>query len=100
MLQPVICDAIRQRRLLRFRYKDHLTLTTVEPYVFGDNQKDHAALRAWLVEGETHSNTGKRWRMYLVDEMTNVELLGLRFEHNQPDYQPNDEGFKHIVCRA
>jgi hypothetical protein len=100
MLQPAICDAIRQRRLLRFRYKDHLTPTTVEPYVCGDNLKDHAALRAWLVEGETHSTAGKRWRMYLVDEMKDLEVLGARFDRNQPDYEPNDEGFNRIVCRA
>jgi hypothetical protein len=52
-----ICDALQRRRLLRFRYKDHLGPTVVEPYVYGENKSGNLVLSAWLVSGETHDLT-------------------------------------------
>lgn len=96
----IICDAISRRRLLSFRYKDHVTPTVVEPYLYGINQADHHALRAWLREGATHSVNGPRWRMYLPEEMRDIQVLDERFDTNRPGYHAIDNGFAHILCRV
>jgi hypothetical protein len=100
MHNEIICEAINHRRLLRFRYKDHLSTTVVEPYVFGVNEASHHALRAWLREGATHSGTGSRWRMYLPVEMKDLQVLEERFDPNRPGYKAVDHGFTHILCRV
>jgi hypothetical protein len=95
-----ICDALRQRRHLRFYYKDHLTPTVVEPYTYGENTAGNLALSAWLISGETHDRRLPSWRLYLASEMHRVEVLEIGFETNRAEYNPNDSRFKHIRCRV
>lgn len=99
MYRSQICDALGRRHLLRFRYKDHATFTTVEPYTFGENKSGHLALSAWLVAGETHDAKQPFWRLYLEDEMHGVEVLKDSFPKNRSGYKPNDSRFAVIHCR-
>lgn len=94
-----ICDALRGRHLLRFRYRDHLTATVVEPYTYGINKKGHQVLSAWLITGETHDVHPPFWRLYLETDMSQVEVLDDRFENNRRGYNPNAKEFEHIQCR-
>jgi hypothetical protein len=100
MHSSLICDALNQRRLLRFRYKDHTTTTTVEPYTYGENKAGNTVLSAWLVAGETHDNKPPFWRLYRESEMHNVEVLSEAFSQNRVGYNPNDSGFQVIRCRV
>ena len=100
MYGPLICDAIIRRRLLRFRYKDHASSTTVEPYTFGLNKAEHFVLSAWLVAGATHEDQPPYWRLYRLDEMHQVEVLQESFATNRPGYKPNDSRFARIDCRV
>jgi hypothetical protein len=94
-----ICDALQRRRLIRFRYKDHLGPTVVEPYVYGENKAGNLVLAAWLVSGETKDVTPPLWRLYRDDEMHMVEVLPEVFRTNRADYKPNDSRFEFIRCR-
>ncbi len=96
----LICDALERRRLLRFRYRDHVGATTVEPYVYGANTAGHLVLSAWLVSGATHDAGPERWRLYLDSEMRAVEMLPDEFHANRPDYKPNDARFRLIRCQV
>lgn len=100
MYASAICEALNQRRLLRFRYKDHATLSTVEPYTFGANKKGNDALSAWLVSGTTHDDRPPFWRLYLVSEMTQIEVLAEDFASNRDGYNPSDTRFQVIRCRV
>lgn len=100
MHAPIICDALRRRRHLRFWYKNHPTATVVEPYTYGENSAGHNALSAWLVSGETHDVQPPLWRFYLESEMTRVEVLPDVFAANRTGYNPNDSRFKVIRCRV
>ncbi len=100
MYDQLICEAIRQRRQLRFRYKDYYATTVVEPYVFGVNEAEHRALRAWLISGVTHSDTLSKWRMYLTSEMKDVQILDDVFEASRPGFRSFDHGFERILCRV
>ena len=99
MFRAPICEALARRRLLRFRYKDHASFTTVEPYTYGVNKAGHLVISAWLVEGETHSTKGPLWRLYREDEMHAVEVLNDAFASNRIGYKPLDSRFSIIHCR-
>jgi len=100
MHDQLICEAIKQHRQLRFRYKDYYSTTVVEPYVFGVNDAEHRALRAWLIAGATHSDTRSRWRMYLASEMKDVQILDDVFEASRPGFTSFDHGFRRILCKV
>jgi hypothetical protein len=100
MHAATICEALQQRRMLRFRYKDRSTNTVVEPYLYGENTAGHTVISAWLVTGETHDTKAPYWRQYFVKEMQWVELLPDRFESNRPGYNANDPHFRTIECRV
>lgn len=100
MHTTLICDALQRRRLLRFRYKDHLGATVVEPYVYGESKAGNLVLSAWLVSGETHDLTPPLWRLYRDDEMRMVEVLPDEFRENRAGYKPNDSRFRFIRGRV
>ena len=100
MHSAFICDALNRRRLLRFRYKDHSSATTVEPYTYGENKTGNLVLSAWLVSGETHDTKPPFWRLYHENEMHNVEVMIDTFSHDRVGYNPNDSRFQVIKCRV
>ena len=100
MHATTICEALQRRRLLRFHYKDHIGVTVVEPYVYGENKARNFVLSAWLISGETHDPTPPLWRLYRDDEMRLVEILADEFREDRPGYKPNDSRFQFVRCRV
>lgn len=100
MYATQICDALQRRRLLRFLYKDHLTPTIVEPYIYGENTSGHMALSAWRLAGETRDTNPPFWRLYLEEEMRAVDVLSEDFSTNRKGYNPNDRQFRLVRCRV
>lgn len=100
MKAALICEALRRRCLLRFRYKDHSTLTVVEPYTYGETSAGNNALSAWLVSGETKDATPPLWRIYRESEMKHIEILEDTFAENRAGYNPWDSRFRLIRCRV
>lgn len=100
MPSSLICDALNRRQLLRFRYKDHTSPTTVEPYTYGENKTGNLVLSAWLVSGATHDTKSPFWRLYREDDMHSVEVLSETFSHDREGYNPNDGRFQVIRCKV
>lgn len=98
--QTKICEALQRRRLLRFKYKDRLLPTTVEPYMFGEFSNGNEMLVAWLISGETGDATPPMWRQYRADEMGRIEVLTEGFGKNREGYNPNDARFRRVQCRV
>jgi len=92
-----LCQAIQERRLVRFTYSGGQR--TVEPHLLGVNQQGHTSLSAWFVSGVSESGTGPGWRLYLVDTMSEVELLDEQFTAPRPQYNPDDVRMRQILCR-
>jgi hypothetical protein len=88
--------AIAARQLVRFRYHNHEELTVVEPHVCGINQAGELALSAWLLWGVTYTQNAPFWRMYLLNRMTDVEVLGEHFEGPRVGYNRHDRRFTEI----
>jgi len=93
-----ICEAINGCFILQFVYEDELR--KVEPHQLAYNKKDNLALSAWWVGGYSKSGeTAKRWREYLVEEMSSITVLEEQFSDPRPGYRrtPNDT-FHSAIC--
>jgi hypothetical protein len=99
MSLEVICGAIASRNVIQFYYTGTKSpgLRLVEPYMVAYNQKDHLALVAWFLGGESESHLGPGWREYLLPEMAQISVLPTQFAA-RADYNRNDERFHNIQC--
>ncbi|HEX6965583.1 MAG TPA: hypothetical protein VF166_07265 [Gemmatimonadaceae bacterium] len=96
-MPPLLCDAIRSRRLVMFGYGNRVPI--VEPHLYGVNSLGHEVLSAWLLPGHSRMDPEGGWRTYLVREMHNVQTLDERFAAPRPGYNPDDPHMQRIICR-
>ena len=96
-MNALICEAIRARRLLMFGYAD--TVRIVEPHLYGVNTAGHEALSAWLRPGHSRSDPQGGWRMYLTDQIREMQMLDERFAGPRPGYNPSDPHLPRVYCR-
>jgi hypothetical protein len=94
----LICDAIRRRVLLEFRYHDRLRV--VAPYCHGVSTRGVDVLRAIQVRGASSSGGLGFGKLWLVPEMVGLRVLEEPFVPNDPNYNPNDSAMARIHCRV
>lgn len=97
MRATLICEAIRERRVLEFEYQGKPRV--VEPYTHGLSTRGAEVMRAIQIGGESRSGGFRFGKLWYVDEMKNVRLSEKHFEPSDPNYNPNDTGMKAIHCR-
>ena len=93
-----IVTAIRNRNLLTFRYAGRTRL--VEPHVYGVNTKGHPALSAYQRRGGSASGERHGWKMFLVQDIEDLQLLPDRIFTPRLDYNPDDNSFSAIFARV
>jgi predicted DNA-binding transcriptional regulator YafY len=89
-----ITGAIERGHLLSFDYKD--SRRSVQPYIFGYDEKGTLILSAVQVSG----GSGSGFRTFVLDDMENVEETASRFGKSHPDYNPRDRLFARILCQV
>jgi len=94
----IICEAIRNRLLLEFRY--HGKLRVVAPYCHGVSTRGVEVLRAVQVRGESGSGKLGMGKLWALAEMVGPRLLQEPFAPADPNYNPNDSAMKQIHCRV
>jgi hypothetical protein len=95
-MNALICEAIREKKLLMFEYAD--LIRVVEPHLYGMNTAGHEALSAWLRAGYSRSDPQGGWRTYLVREIGSVQVLDQPFDRPRPGYNPRDARMVRIFC--
>ena len=96
-MRPLICEAIRKRRLLMFGYGD--SIRVVEPHLFGINSAGHEMLSAWLRPGHSRSDPDGGWRNYLTSEIVNLQLLDEAFDGPREGFNAADPRMREVFCR-
>jgi hypothetical protein len=94
--KTIICDAIRQRLLLEFRYGG--LPRVVEPYVHGVSTRGVEVLRAVQVGGSSNSGSFGFGKLWTVDEISALRITAETFPADDPNYDPNDSGMQTIHC--
>jgi hypothetical protein len=95
-MSPIICDAIHGHRRLSFWYRGGRRVT--EPYVYGASET-HELLRAYQVSGFSPSRP-RGWKLFRVEEISDLELLDETFEQPQPGYMRNDPAMEIVYSEV
>lgn len=93
----MICEAIEQRRVLRFRYRD--TLRIVYPCAHGWLDTGNEALRAHEVRLDGDELRVGFGKLFLLSTMSSVEVTDVPFDHPPPGYRRGDRGMVRIHCQ-
>jgi hypothetical protein len=94
--RAIICEAIRKRLLLEFRYGG--LPRVVEPYILGISARGTEVLRAVQVGGSSNSGGFGYGKLWAVDEITALRITTESFPAD-PNYDPDDSGMQSIHCR-
>lgn len=94
-MKDTIIAAIKNRRLISFRYHDHPRL--VEPHLIGINKAGHLALSAYQVGGSSDSRKAPFWRVFLLSDIRQLSTTSDSFVCARPGYNPNDTTMRTIL---
>ncbi len=90
---PILCDAIRQRRQVRFIYKSFRWI--IEPYLLGYSAQGNMVLNGWVIAHRSEAG----WQQFHVPLISNVALSQKRFLRARADYNPYDDSVAQVVWR-
>ncbi len=94
----IICEAIRERRLLQFYYDGGIRV--VEPYAYGYGRKGDLKLRAYQVSGYSSSGQTEGWKLFNADKIIGIKILEEHFDI-RPEYNPyGDSHIPNIICKV
>jgi hypothetical protein len=88
---PVISEAIRDQRTLRFLYKNQWR--HVEPHTYGRNSKGEDCVCAWQIVGAS----GDGYRLFLIQQMSALSQED-SFSGPRPGYHRGDQRFVQIYA--
>ncbi|RKQ72243.1 WYL domain-containing protein [Oceanibaculum indicum] len=88
-----ICQAIKDRHVISFRYKGDAR--TAEPHLLGYDDSGDLTLSAWQLSG----GSGVGWRDFHVSKLSELRITTARFQGARHGYNPNDRTIDRIVCR-
>lgn len=97
-MRQIIFDAIRKKLCVKLIY--HTFDRVVEPHTFGNNTAYHDSVRVWQVCGGSVSNEPIGWKMLLLSEMLDVQLLDEVALSPRPGYRQGDRGMRVIYCQV
>ena len=95
-MHTAICDAIRERRLIRFYYDGGQR--EVEPHCYGQGKSGHDLLRGYQVSGVSRSGEAVGWKLFRVDEMTGLSASADRFSAARAGYDRFDDAMTQVYC--
>lgn len=95
-MNPIICDSIRNKQLLKFDYDNCLRI--VEPHTYGLSTAGNEVLRAYQTGGQSTSHKIPDWRLFEVSKMESLVLLEESFPSARDEYSKGDTDMSTIFC--
>jgi len=92
-----IARAIKEKRLITFRYQGNLR--TVEPHTYGFHTNGHEALCAYQVQGASQSGAHSGWKTFRIAGISSIVVSSDRFLSARPGYKHDDGAFKTILAQ-
>ena len=88
----IIIGAIERRRIIELRYKG--VKRKVRPHILGYVGEGALALSGWQIAG-----TGSGWRLFHVDDISDLTETEAGFHSPARGYNPGDPAFSRIIER-
>jgi hypothetical protein len=95
-MDPRICEAIRERRVIRFFYGGGYRL--VEPHCYGVSRDGKELLRGYQISGHSESGQSEGWKLFRLDGMSDLSVTDDSFEGPHPLYNLNDKAMATVYC--
>ena len=105
-----IVDAIKKRQKIVIYYDGDEPggrgLREIEPVCLGYSKSDNPVLRAWDIEGSSHTSyKGEQplpgWRLFRVDKIFTFKPTLEKFNTPRPGYNPNgDKSMTRVILNA
>jgi predicted DNA-binding transcriptional regulator YafY len=92
MRHPLICLAIKEKRLLRFTYD--FKSRVVEPHAYGETDDGNELLRGWQ-----QAPLPADWRTFRLDKAVGLSIADARFLKPRPDYKRDDTAMHRVFCQ-
>lgn len=96
MNQQTIKTAIQNKNLIQFWY--HNNQRIAEPHVFGRTTKDELTVLTRQVGGYSKSGGLPDWRMFYVNEISDLKILEQTFQISRTWHNPRESDFKIIYA--
>ena len=94
----LICEAIKERKLIEFFYENGVRI--VEPFACGYGRRENLLLRAFQVEGYSKSGNPSGWKLFIVEKISQFRILEKTFESYREGYNPlGDSQIPDIICK-
>lgn len=105
-----VVDSIRNRKKVVIYYNGDEPggrgLRVIEPVCYGYSKSKNAVLRAWDLEGASHTSfLGKKplpgWRLFRLDKITYFQPSVEIYNTPRPNYNPNgDKSMSRVIINA
>ena len=95
-VSSLVCQAIRERRVLRFHYDGGTR--DVEPHCHGSGKEDQELLIGYQVSGFSRSGERFGWKTFRMDEVRALTVKDESFPGPRPGYNPADVKISAIHC--
>jgi hypothetical protein len=95
-MNPIISEAIQNKRILELRY--HRYSRVVEPHAYGRDKSGEEVLRCYQISGGSESGERSGWKLLKVAEVSSLNITNNSFMR-RPDYRRNDKDMAYIFCQ-
>jgi predicted DNA-binding transcriptional regulator YafY len=96
-MNPLVCQAIRDRRVVRFHYGGGTR--DVEPYCHGFSKDGHELLSGYQAAGFSRSGERFGWKTFRLDAIRALLVTDQAFSPARPGYDPHDSRISDVHCR-
>ena len=95
-MNPIIYNAIQNRCVLSFIYRDHPCV--VEPHAYGLSRAENDVFRCYQTGGTSHSGRVPDWKLMRVDRIESSIVTEGHFLGERPGYAKGDRHMPTIFC--
>jgi hypothetical protein len=97
IMQRIICQAIRERRLIEVVYHDRARV--IAPHTYGVDTTGDELLKGYQVSGDSLGGEVRGWKSLKVAQVSKLKLTALHF-HPRPEYVHGDRALARILCQV
>lgn len=96
-MKDLICDAIRERRVLEVFYHGYTRM--IAPHIYGIDTTGEEVLSCYQLTGGSRSGESAGWKSLRVSELVKLHLTRMHFQP-RAEYREDDKAMVQVFCRV
>jgi hypothetical protein len=95
-MNPTICKAIEEKRVLELRYHGYSRI--VEPHIYGEDKNGDEIVRCYQLAGGSESGERAGWKLLKIKDVFLIHLAETGFLPRL-EYQRSDKVVRNVFCQ-